>query len=224
MGAIKLSFFFIVFLQFVPYFIEGAEVCPIYQWCTKDEPTVRFPFTIKGRGNDTCGSPGFQLSCDEINKTVLELPFSGKFFVRNVYSFLQKIEIYDPDNCLPKRILKLNLTGTPYQLGELGVSYQTYSLLNCSSSIEGLLKITKEFKHIRCLSSSEHTVIATNVPIANIAALNTTSCVHIANVPIPNSAIQRDVSVDLNDSFVLSWSWLELPPYLTYQKKSKFPY
>ncbi|MCL7039987.1 hypothetical protein MKW94_019706 [Papaver nudicaule] len=123
-------------------------------------------------------------------------------------------------NCLPKRILKLNLTGTPYQLGELGVSYQTYSLLNCSSSVEGLRKITKELKHIRCLSSSAHTVIATNVPVANIAALNT-SCVHIANVLIPNSPSQRDVSVDLNDRFVLSWSWLELPAYLTYQKKSK---
>ncbi|KAI3891372.1 hypothetical protein MKX03_031468 [Papaver bracteatum] len=224
MGIIKSSFFFFVFLRLVPYLIEGvgAEKCPIYQWCTKDEPTVRFPFTLKGRGSDACGSPGYELTCDETNKTVIELPFSGKFFVRNVYSFLQKIEIYDPDNCLPKRILKLNLSGTPYQLGEVGVSYQTYSLLNCSSSIESLLEITKKVTHIRCLSSSTHTVIATNIPTANITPLNT-SCVRFADVPIPNSAIERDVPVDFNENYVLSWSWLELPPYLTYQKKSKIP-
>ncbi|KAI3862151.1 hypothetical protein MKW92_020631 [Papaver armeniacum] len=219
MGIIKYSFFFFVFL---PYLIEGAgaEKCPIYQWCTKDEPTVRFPFTLKGRGSEVCGSPGYELACDEINKTVLELPFSGKFLVRNVYSFLQKIEIYDPDNCLPKRILKLNLSGTPYQLGEVGVSYQIYSFLNCSSTIDSLLKITTKVTHIRCLSSSTHTIIATNVPTTNIATLNT-SCVRIADVPIPNSAIKKDVPVDFNENYVLSWSWLELPPYLTYQKKSK---
>ncbi|KAI3969764.1 hypothetical protein MKW92_038519 [Papaver armeniacum] len=207
MGIIKFSFFFLVFLRLVPYYIEGAgaEKCPIYQWCTKDEPTVRFPFTLKGRGSEVCGSPGYELACDETNKTVLELPFS---------------EIYDPDNCLPKRILKLNLSGTPYQLGEVGVSYQIYSFLNCSSTIESLLAITKNVTHVRCLSSSTHAVIATNVPTANIATLNT-SCVRFADVPIPNSAIKRDVPVDFNENYVLSWSWLELPPYLTYQKKSK---
>ncbi|KAI3886798.1 hypothetical protein MKW98_017150 [Papaver atlanticum] len=222
MGIIKFSFFFFIFLRLVPYLIEGAgaEKCPIYQWCTKDEPTVRFPFTLKGRGSEVCGSPGYELACDETNKTVLVLPFSGKFFVRNVYSFLQKIEIYDPDNCLPERIRKLNLSGTPYQLGEVGVSYQTYSLLNCTSSIESLLEITKKVTHIRCLSSSTHTVIATDLPTANIAPLNT-SCVRFADVPIPNSAIKRGVPVDFNENYVLSWSWLELPPYLTYQKKSK---
>ncbi|RZC84808.1 hypothetical protein C5167_047590 [Papaver somniferum] len=210
MDVIKISFFFVVFLIFIPYPIRGAETCPIYQWCTKDEPTVRFPFTLKGRGSEVCGSPGYELTCNEMNKTVLELPFSGKFFVRNVYSFTQKIEIYDPDNCLPKRILKLNLSGTPY---ELGASYRKYSFLNCSSSIDSLLNITK-LVHISCLSSSTHTVIATNVSIANIAPFNT-SCLLIADVSVPISPTEDDGSLDLNESFFLSWPWLQLPPYLT---------
>ncbi|KAI3983634.1 hypothetical protein MKX01_016298 [Papaver californicum] len=209
MGIIKFSFFFFVFLRFVLYVIEGTgtEKCPIYQWCTKDEPTIRFPFTLKGRGSEACGYSSYQLTCDEMNKTVLELSFS---------------EIYDPENCLPKRILKLNLSGTPYQLGEVGVSYQMYSFLNCSSSIDRLLEITTKVTHIRCLSSSTHTVIATNVPTANIALLNT-SCVHIADAPIPNSPIRKDVPVDLNENYVLSWSWLELHLISLIKRKVKFP-
>ncbi|XP_026440559.1 putative RING-H2 finger protein ATL21A [Papaver somniferum] len=146
-----------------------------------------------------------------MNKTILELPFSGKFFVRNLYNFPQKIEIYDPDNCLEKRILKLNLSGTAYHLGEHGVSYQKYSFLNCSSSIDSLLKITTKLTHIRCLSSSTHTVITADVPTANNFSVNT-SCLHIADVPIPYSPIQKGVPVDLNENFVLS--------YLTCKKKS----
>ncbi|KAI3903930.1 hypothetical protein MKW92_047373 [Papaver armeniacum] len=208
MGIIKLSVFFFVFLRSVPYLIEGAEKCP-NQWCTTDEPIIRYPFTLKNLGGEVCGSPCYELNCDEMNKTVLEFPFSGKFFVRNLYNSLHKIEIHDPDNCLPERILKLNLSGTPYHLG---VSYQKYSFLNCSSSIDSLLKITTNLTHIRCLSSSTHTVIAIDVATANIIPLNT-SCLHIADVPIPYSPIQKDVPVDLNENFVLS--------YLTCKKKSK---
>ncbi|KAI3903931.1 hypothetical protein MKW92_047374 [Papaver armeniacum] len=213
MGIKKIPFFFFVFFHLVPCLIDSAEICPI-QWCTKDEPTVRFPFTLKDHGSEVCESPCYTLSCDEMNKTVLKLPYSGKFFVRNLYDFLQKIETYDPENCLPKRILKLNLLGTPYHLGELGVSYHKYSFLNCSSSIDSLLKITTKLTHIRCLSSTTHTVIAVDVPTASIAPLNT-SCLHIADVPIPNSPFQTDVPVDLNENFVLS--------YPACQKKSKIP-
>ncbi|MCL7038192.1 hypothetical protein MKW94_026284 [Papaver nudicaule] len=123
---------------------------------------------------------------------------------------MQKIEIYDPDNCLPRRILKLNLSGTPYNLGP---SYRNYSFHNCSSSIDSLLNITKLVR-IGCLSSSTHTVVATDVPIANIAPLNT-SCELIAYVLMPNSPVQEDGSFDLNESFFLSWPWFQLPPYLT---------
>ncbi|KAI3969763.1 hypothetical protein MKW92_038518 [Papaver armeniacum] len=197
MGIKKIPFFFFVFFHLVPCLIDSAEICPI-QWCTKDEPTIRFPFTLKDHGSEVCDSPCYTLSCDEMNKTVLELPDSGKFFVRNLYDFLHKIEIYDPDDCLPKRILKLNLLGTAYHLGELGVSYHKYSFLNCSSSID----------------IAPHTVIAVDVPTASIAPLNT-SCLHIADVPIPNSPFRTDVPVDLNENFVLS--------YPACQKKSKIP-
>ncbi|KAI3886799.1 hypothetical protein MKW98_017151 [Papaver atlanticum] len=182
MGIVKFLVFFFVFLRFFPHLIEGA-------------PTVQFPFTLKGHGREECGSPGYQLTCDEMNKTVLELPFSGKFFVRS----LQKIEIYDPENCLPKRIPKLNLSGTPYQLGS---SYRKYLFLNCSSSGGSLRHITKLI-HISCLSSSTHTVFATNVSIANIAPLNIT-CVHIADVQVPILPIQDDDSFNLNEKFFLT--------------------
>ncbi|XP_026424760.1 putative RING-H2 finger protein ATL21B [Papaver somniferum] len=212
MGTVKFLVFFFVFLRFFPNLIEsaGAEKCPIHQWCAKEEPTIQFPFTLKGRGREECGSPGYQLICNEMNKTVLEFPFSGKFFVRRVYSSLQKIEIYDPENCLPKRILKLNLSGTPYQLGS---SYRKYSFLNCSSSGDSLRNITNLIE-IRCLSSSTHTVFATNVSIANIAPLNTT-CVHIADVQVPILPIQDDDSFNLNEKFLLSWPWHQTPSDLT---------
>ncbi|RZC91376.1 hypothetical protein C5167_027437 [Papaver somniferum] len=139
MGIIKIPFFFFVFIHLVQYLIQGAEICPI-QWCAKDEPTIRFPFTLKDRGSEK------------------------------------------------------------------------YSLLNCSSSIDILLKIITKLTHIRCLSSFVHTVIAVDVPTSSIAPLNTIF-MHIADVPIPYSPFQKDVPVDLNENFVLS--------YPTCQKKSE---
>lgn len=222
MGTLDISFFFLIFflniLQNFPNFVTSEELCPIYQWCGKDEPTIRFPFTIKGHKNELCGYPGFNLKCNSLNRTILELPNSGEFLVLNIYSFMQKIEIYDPDNCFPKRLLNLNLSGSPYKLGD---STRNYTFLNCSASINNLIKVSTLLKPINCLSSLTHTIIATNVSTHNISPFNT-SCEVIATVLVPLTT--DGVPYEFTDKFVLSWTWLPLPPYLSnpQQKGKKF--
>ncbi|KAJ7959317.1 Receptor-like protein kinase [Quillaja saponaria] len=79
--------------------------------------SIRFPFQIKGSNpdQDHCGYPGFYLSCTHQNETVLELPASSssshvdmaKFFIRSIDYESQQIQAYDPENCVPRQILKL---------------------------------------------------------------------------------------------------------------------
>ncbi|KAJ4950332.1 hypothetical protein NE237_027164 [Protea cynaroides] len=53
--------------------------------CSDDGTDIQFPFRIKGRQPKHCGYPGFAVSCTVRKETVLALPFSGSFFVRNIY-------------------------------------------------------------------------------------------------------------------------------------------
>ncbi|KAI3891373.1 hypothetical protein MKX03_031469 [Papaver bracteatum] len=103
MGIVKFLVFFFVFLRFIPHLIEDSAFdrrcwCRkmsntswyFFLWYKQDEPTIQFSFTLKGRGREECGSPGYQLTCDGMNKTVLELPFSGKFFFFCIHVLYQK--------------------------------------------------------------------------------------------------------------------------------------
>ncbi|KAI3862495.1 hypothetical protein MKX03_011583 [Papaver bracteatum] len=100
---IILLFFLLCFLCF-PYFNASVENY-LNNRCGKrwDEPVISYPFRIKGLQDKRCGYPGFDLTCDTMNRTVLDLPFSGRFF--------------------------LNLTGTP----SIGIKYINNSFFSCQS-------------------------------------------------------------------------------------------
>ncbi|OVA01963.1 zinc finger protein [Macleaya cordata] len=217
MGALEIYLFFLLCF---PSLIRCKEYCP-YQ-CSKGEPIIQFPFRVSDRRQDElCGYPGFDLTCNSWNKTVLELPFSGEFFVRNINSFLREIEIYDTNNCLPGRLLNLNLSGSPFHLNG---PYQKYMFFNCSSSSVDLTNISStSVAPISCLSTSTHTILATNLnttidPYITelMMMMNTsTSCELVATVSIP---IQRKryldgVFYEVSEDLVLTWPWVQLPPY-----------
>jgi len=114
-------------LLFLPSTIRVTvtEPCPISMCGSKGIP-IRFPFQ---RQDQNCGYPGFNLSCNGDQITVLKLPYAGEFFVRGIDYMMQQIQLYDPDNCLPRRLLRFNLSGSPF-----AAAYsQMYTFLSCPS-------------------------------------------------------------------------------------------
>ncbi|KAI3862483.1 hypothetical protein MKX03_011571 [Papaver bracteatum] len=195
MGMSVLIFLFFQFLCF-PYLIASIENCQDHQ-CSKDEPAVVFPFRLKGHQGEKCGYPGFDLSCNELNRTVLKLPFSGVFLVQSIYhnSTANEIKLRDPGNCLPRRLLNnLNLSGSPFY----SISYKNYSFYNCSS--ENVFNSTRSMANISCLSSSTHRVIATSATNSNSLRTN---CGLIGIIPVPESSFNR--SYGLGNDLHLSW-------------------
>ena len=99
--------------------------------CSDRGPAIRFPFQLKDRLHpDRCGCPLFELSCTEKNETMLELPHSVKFLVKNINYKSQQILVHDPDYCLPRQFGKLDLAATPFQVSE---EFRHYTFFNCSS-------------------------------------------------------------------------------------------
>ncbi|CAL5364514.1 unnamed protein product [Camellia sinensis] len=122
-------------------------------------PNIRYPFRLKDDQQQQqphhCGYPGFDLSCDHENHTMLELPFSVKVAVKEIDYISQLIHTYDPHDCFPQLLQNLNLSTTtpPFQLATNENS--NYSFFSCSS--------TKPISYnpITCLSSDpNHKVYA----------------------------------------------------------------
>nr|XP_023897343.1 rust resistance kinase Lr10-like [Quercus suber] len=118
--------------------------------CGDDGPTIKFPFWLKGQQPEHCGYPGFELSCTEDDYTMLELPHSGKLYVKDIdYYMEQRIYLYYPDGCNDPRLVP-NLTSSPFSF-----SYHMYkyTFFNCStykdSSRFGVMLIP-------CLNSTHH--------------------------------------------------------------------
>ncbi|XP_042487652.1 rust resistance kinase Lr10-like isoform X2 [Macadamia integrifolia] len=103
--------------------------------CSNDGPDIRFPFWIKGQHPEHCGYPGFAVSCTSMKQTLLKLPFSGSFFVRSINYASQTLALYDPDGCLPQKLLHLNLSASPFLRGSQQPDYEEQiTFLNCSAT------------------------------------------------------------------------------------------
>ncbi|KAF5733516.1 hypothetical protein HS088_TW17G01060 [Tripterygium wilfordii] len=153
--------------------------------CHGDQIGIRFPFSLQGKQPQDCGYPGFNLSCNDQGVTVLNLPYSGDFLVRNINYHTQQIQVYDSNNCLAGRLLSLNLSGSPFS----AAFYQNYTFLRCPTQL-----VTPRFTPINCLSNSTTSVLATSS--MNLVNSMSTSCDIIDTLPTP---------VDLNDDLKLTW-------------------
>ncbi|KAK9912760.1 hypothetical protein M0R45_036604 [Rubus argutus] len=102
--------------------------------CKHNGPAIRFPFRVKDRQPIHCGYEGFDLSCTNDNQTVLEIPSSAynKLLVKTIDYEFQEIEIYDPNGFLPKQLLNLSLSSSPFESTH-SVTYTTFS---CPPSIQ----------------------------------------------------------------------------------------
>nr|POF18896.1 putative ring-h2 finger protein atl21b [Quercus suber] len=175
---------------------DGTESCK-NSVCSPNGPAIHFPFRIQSRQPESCGYPGFDLSCNNATQTVLlNLPYSGQFIVQGIDYTTQQIWINDPKNCLPKQLLSLNLSGSPFK----GVYHQEFSFFNCSSVL-----LKDQLTPIICLSDSNHTIFATSS--RRVAALLLSTCEFITNVSVPVQwpFYEQILSSDLNDDLWLTW-------------------
>ena len=182
----------------------GTGPCPATK-CGRDKnnPSIRFPFQLQsqsGRDNDSneCGYPGFDLSCNSQDQTVVKLPHSGEFLVRNIDYTNQRMELYDPSRCLARRLLRFNLSGSPF----VPAFTLEYVFLRCPSQFRkfGLTLID-------CLSNSTHSILATSSLILANSTIPTCKVVTISPVPItwPSQYYEGFLDHDLNQDLLLTW-------------------
>lgn len=109
---------------------------------------IRFPFRLKDKQPIPCGYSGFELTCTDNNETEIDLPFSGKFLVKDINYRSQIIEIYDQNDCIPGRLLNFNISNSSPFKPELD-RYVSY--FNCSMDLADV----QEFSYgaVSCLSS-----------------------------------------------------------------------
>lgn len=175
---------------------KSLQVCTTAA-CGMGEPEIRFPFLIKNRGqNESCGYPGFGVSCDITSQTLLNLPSSGDFTVQAIDYGTQEVWINDPNNCLPQRILSLNLSGSPFY-----VSFnQGFTFFNCTSDYSKY-----RLNRIACLSSSTHTIYATASSLAANFLSSKCNSLGTFRVPVQWPFYENLPSSDLSHHLRLTW-------------------
>ncbi|KAM7273344.1 hypothetical protein ACFE04_028008 [Oxalis oulophora] len=197
MEILKLIVPFLFF--FISYFfiVTSTNTCR-GDVCLNGEQLIHFPFRIKNRQPKSCGYPGFDLSCNpDANQTLLNLPFSGNFRVQGIDYGAQEIWLNDPNNCLPRRVLSLNLSDSPFR----ALYYQNFSFFNCS-----LDYLKYRLNPIACLSSDTFTVFATSSK--RVTRLLSSSCklVVAMEVPVEWPFYEQVMSTDFSGDLRLTWS------------------
>ncbi|XAR70176.1 hypothetical protein NMG60_11026950 [Bertholletia excelsa] len=129
MKTLRLLFFLILFCSadtvFSGYSCSPSSCGPI----GLDSPQVRFPFWLKNRQDTHCGYQGFDLYCNDQNRTILKLPPAGEFLVQRIEYRDRMIYINDPDFCLPNRMLNFTL---PHHCCFKAAYLRNFTFLNCT--------------------------------------------------------------------------------------------
>ncbi|XP_040988396.1 putative RING-H2 finger protein ATL21A [Juglans microcarpa x Juglans regia] len=192
-------------LLFLLPIIQAKQPCLLSNMCGRKSIPIRFPFQLRHEDqyqegqNNSCGYPGFNLGCNTQGKTVLRLPYSGDFFVRMIDYEMQMIKLYDPDNCLPRRLLQFNLSGSPF----VPAFSHEYTFFSCPSH-----STKPGFIAMDCLSNSTTSFFATP-SLSTLANSPSPTCKILTTLQVP--VTEQDLfydgfSADLNEDLQLTWS------------------
>ncbi|XP_022922932.1 RING-H2 finger protein ATL22-like [Cucurbita moschata] len=170
-----------------------SELC-FHSSCNGDFQTIQFPFRIENQQPKSCGYPGFDLTCPSTGQPLLHLPSSGDFTVQYIDYENQEILVNDPNKCLPRKILSLELSGSPFH----ATNSEDFTFFNCSWSDP----IPSEFNlnPIYCLSGLSYAVFAS--PSSFVNEILSSSCVAMKTVSVPYS---WSFSADLTNDLRLGW-------------------
>ncbi|ESW33514.1 hypothetical protein PHAVU_001G076200 [Phaseolus vulgaris] len=107
---------------------------------------IQFPFYLRNSVlNHTTGYPrGFGLLCTDADETVLDLPSVPiKLFVKNIDYKSQQIQLYDPQNCFPRELIKLgNSSISPFKFQSF--QDRNVSFFRCNSMSCPILQLGSE--------------------------------------------------------------------------------
>ncbi|CAH8279456.1 unnamed protein product [Arabidopsis lyrata] len=203
MDLTKIISFSLLFLSLLIPTTTTSTITCTNAVCRRDGPIIRFPFRLKHQQSPSCGyDKGFDLTCDinAVNRTTITLPFSGNFTVEEIDYAAQEIWINDPNNCLPQRILELNLNTTPFT----GVYMRQFTFFNCPTS--EYLRF-RPLNPITCLSDKNSTVFATPSPrVINYLSSQSCRLMKTVYVPVRWPFYEQIVSSsDLSDNLWLTW-------------------
>ncbi|RDY08687.1 putative RING-H2 finger protein ATL21A, partial [Mucuna pruriens] len=178
--------------------VASIETC-LDSFCQSEEPVIRFPFRIEGKHAEACGYPGFRVSCSDNAQTLLNLPNWGQLRIKEINYAAQQLWVNDPNNCLPKRLLSLNLSNSPFD----AVYHQQFTFFNCSFNLDYL---ARRYRPINCLSDSpNYAVFATPSPTVVVHLSSLCDLVRTVKVPVRSPFYDRVLSSDLSDDLRLSW-------------------
>ncbi|RDX99910.1 Rust resistance kinase Lr10, partial [Mucuna pruriens] len=143
---------------------------------------IRFPFQLVKGMKDGCGSPGFCLYCTQNNDTMLVLP-TIELHVTYINYERQLIFLEDPENCLPKKFLKLNsFTLPPYLFysSDEGPEINNLSYFDCPSVGQ---------HHLRNRYGFSQDMISCPIYVSNsldsVLTMDLTSCTKMFDITAP---------------------------------------
>ncbi|XP_059662213.1 putative RING-H2 finger protein ATL21A [Cornus florida] len=184
---------FLFFSSSFTYTVFGRDKCPP-SFCGDGPPLVKFPFQLPDVQNERCVYPKFNLSCNNQSRAVINLPPAGEFVIKRINYESQYMYINDPDFCLPKKLLSLDLQYSPFR----GEYLQNFTVVNCTNS-ESLSDYGRALP-ISCLSDHNFTVLALDSGPYNVPPpLN---CQTMAKISVP---VDDRFSMDLNKDLRLTW-------------------
>lgn len=192
MGLLQLMFF--VFLLDSTVSSKISVQAPT---CGNNTFFIQYPFKLLQEGQIPHHISPYDLKCNRQGVVALNLPFSGEFFVRNIDYFQQKIQLYDPSSCLPKRLKNLSLSSSPF----VAVSYQKYTFFSCP--LDGLS--SRNFTEIRCLRNSTASVVAISETSTMDEIKNLTSCKVSYSLQVPVSQVSDYLYNGIDGDLQLSW-------------------
>ncbi|KAJ9672447.1 hypothetical protein PVL29_025885 [Vitis rotundifolia] len=172
-------FFFFLFMRLFAEINGGSrdDECKASRCSDYDGPVIRFLFRLKHQP-DHCGYPEFELSCPEENRTILELPYSGKLWVKEINYNSQRIDVSYLRDCLQRQILNFNLSASLFQFTYENYAYSNFSFFNCSENKR------YELWSIPCSFLSSNPVYVTESSYS-LAEVNLSSCRKIFNATLP---------------------------------------
>ncbi|KAM7465819.1 hypothetical protein LguiB_013381 [Lonicera macranthoides] len=187
-------YFFRYFLMLFPIItsrlgVEGAnDGCKITK-CRENGPPIRFPFRLRPNQPKHCGYPGFELSCNHMKQTVLELPVAVEVVVDEIDYISQIIYVHDPHNCFPAEVPGLTVSASVFNYLEMPGNI---ALFNCSPA-ERKFSIM-----VSCLSGPGYQIYAERYGSLTDELTNCVKIHNFSTVPI--------TLFDNRQSVQLSWS------------------
>ncbi|AEC10707.1 putative RING-H2 finger protein ATL21A [Arabidopsis thaliana] len=168
--------------------------------CGRDDVHVRFPFWLLSKQPELCGHAGFNLQCTASPKTALKLPNSGTFLVREIDYLSQQIRLYDPENCLARKLLTFDISRSPFS----ALYLVSYTFLSCPNEVAK----SSRFDSIPCLGNSTTSFLATTSLDLAKSMLPSCQIVKTLDVPVSRRVIAKKsrFSTDVNDKDLwLKW-------------------